>query len=502
MSSPTERLHPIIYVRGYAGSQSEVEETVATPYMGFNLGSTKLRQTWTGDTRRHMFESPLVRLMKDYGYRDVYSHGDVMAEDQAIPQRSVVIYRYYDQVSTVHGDGNRPEIETYAEGLNALIARVRKQVCLSGKVKPEDFKVYLVAHSMGGLVCRSFLQNEALGDAINRKAVDKVFTYATPHNGIEVKGIGNLPGFFTRNHADNFNRDRMRAFLDLPADAHANDLNDKFPRERFFSLVGTNARDYAVAKGWSSRLVGASSDGLVRVENAAAKGTPRSFVHRSHSGHYGIVNSEEGYQNLTRFLFGDVHVRGELKIQDLRLPSRVEKARIEGKEVKASYHIETVVRPRGARYDLHRRLTSENSAIFRSYEQLLANQHPILFSTYLKKKSRSRPGKGSLVFAMDLSIMVPEYQVEKAWARDLHIEGSYLYRETIIFGAYPPDEDGGQWELRYGFNATASNPTPRKAVLADGYPTADGQLCYQIPIKTGGRPGLDAILEIKTKPWS
>ncbi|MGB0954300.1 MAG: esterase/lipase family protein, partial [Planctomycetota bacterium] len=157
MSSPTERLHPIIYVRGYAGSQSEVEETVATPFMGFNLGSTKIRQTWTGDTRLHMFESPLVRLMKDYGYRDVYSHGDVMAEDEPMPQRSVVIYRYYDQVSTSLGDGERPEIETYARGLNALIERVRKQVCLGGKVQPQDFKVYLVAHSMGGLVCRSFL---------------------------------------------------------------------------------------------------------------------------------------------------------------------------------------------------------------------------------------------------------------------------------------------------------------------------------------------------------
>lgn len=501
MPSPTKH-HPIIYVRGYAGSQSEVEETVATPFMGFNLGSTKVRQTWTGETRRHMFESPLVRLMKDYGYRDVYSHGDVMAEHTPMPQRSVIIYRYYDQVSEALGHGERPEIEDYARGLDALIARIRKQVCLDGKIKPEDFKVYLVAHSMGGLVCRSFLQNHALGTQENRDAVDKVFTYATPHHGIDVKGIGNLPSFFTRNNADNFNRERMREFLALPEDAPANSLEDKFPRERFFSLVGTNAKDYTVAKGWSSRMVGSSSDGLVRVENAAAKGTPRAFVHRSHSGHYGIVNSEEGYQNLARFLFGDVHVRGELKIHDLRLPSKVERARLEGKEVRASYHIETVVRPRGARYDLHRRLTAEHSAIFRDYQQLLANQHPILFSTYLNSRNRSRPGKGSLVFALDLSIRVPEYQVEKAWARDLHVEGSYLYRETLILGAYPPKQAGGPWELRYGFNGAASNPTPRKAELVEAHAGPDGQLCYHIPIRSKlQRPGLVATLEIKTKPW-
>jgi hypothetical protein len=39
--------HPIIYVRGYAGNDAEVEDTVADPYMGFNLGATKIWQLWT-----------------------------------------------------------------------------------------------------------------------------------------------------------------------------------------------------------------------------------------------------------------------------------------------------------------------------------------------------------------------------------------------------------------------------------------------------------------------
>ena len=29
--------YPIIYVRGFAATQGEIEETSATPYMGFNL---------------------------------------------------------------------------------------------------------------------------------------------------------------------------------------------------------------------------------------------------------------------------------------------------------------------------------------------------------------------------------------------------------------------------------------------------------------------------------
>ena len=58
-----------------------------------------------------------------------------------------------------------------------------------------DFKVYLVAHSMGGLVCRAFLQNPELGSAAARAAVDKLFTYATPHNGIDLRIVRNVPGW-------------------------------------------------------------------------------------------------------------------------------------------------------------------------------------------------------------------------------------------------------------------------------------------------------------------
>jgi hypothetical protein len=39
---------PIIYVRGYAGSQGAVESTVDRPYYGFNLGSTQVRARWAG----------------------------------------------------------------------------------------------------------------------------------------------------------------------------------------------------------------------------------------------------------------------------------------------------------------------------------------------------------------------------------------------------------------------------------------------------------------------
>ena len=49
MANAHAPFHPIIYVRGFAATQGEIEETVAGPYMGFNIGSTKARMVWTGE---------------------------------------------------------------------------------------------------------------------------------------------------------------------------------------------------------------------------------------------------------------------------------------------------------------------------------------------------------------------------------------------------------------------------------------------------------------------
>lgn len=50
----------------------------------------------------------------------------------------------------------------------------------------------------------------------------------------------------------------------------------------------------------------------MQIDNAYVRDAHRAFVHRSHSGRYGMVNSEEGYQNLRRFLFGDLRVKADL----------------------------------------------------------------------------------------------------------------------------------------------------------------------------------------------
>ncbi|MCW8907501.1 MAG: hypothetical protein OQL28_09630 [Sedimenticola sp.] len=443
--------HPIIYVRGYAMTPGEIAQTVSTPYMGFNLGSTKVRQSWTGDVERHVFESPLIRLMKEYDYRDIYSDGIEIAGP--LPRKSIVIYRYYETADKDLGSGRVLSIPEAAIGLRDLIHQVRQQVCGDDPELFETFRVHLVAHSMGGLVCRCFLQNDEISTRQDRNLVSKVFTYATPHNGIEMAGF-NVPSVLGLWDMNNFNRKQMANYLGLSGSPERVDtLDDKFDPQRFFCFVGTNHRDYEAAFGMSRRLAGEMSDGLVKISNATVRGAPRAFAFRSHSGPYGVVNSEEGYQNLVRFLFGDYRVDGVLEVEKLPLPPSVQKARDEGRQVRASYYFESTVAPRGAlQFRLSERRRDTFSAILRRYDEMLdiekaglqSPRSPTLFSVFLDTR-RITVGR-TLVFSLELAISTTGYTVDNRLWFDQHVEGEYLFRDTLTIRATRGDEG---WSLRY-----------------------------------------------------
>lgn len=439
--------YPIIYVRGYAMREQEIQDTVATPFMGFNLGSTKIRQEWDGEVTRHIFESPLVRLMKDYGYRDIYSEG--RENEDSVPARSVIIYRYYEQADPDLGTGDRQTIVEAAKGLSNLIMHTREQVCGEDSEARAQFRVYLVAHSMGGLICRCLLQNDEVGSAEAKRQVDKVFTYGTPHNGIELGGM-NVPSFLGIWNINNFNRRRIAEYMNLkPIDGEVNHLNNKYDPQRFFCLIGTNHRDYGLAR----IATGPMSDGLVKIKNAFVHGAPRAFAYRSHSGHYGMVNSEEGYQNLVRFLFGDIRVVGWIEPDDLPLPPTVEKAYKAGKEIRASYYFESTVTPRGAlNYNLTERSVNTSSAVLRTFDELFKPEvaglnkarNPVLFSVFLDT-SKITHGR-TLVFTVDLVVRTTEYRIDEFLFFDKRIPEENLYRQKLTIRATLSDEG---WNIRY-----------------------------------------------------
>jgi PGAP1-like protein len=521
--------HPIIYVRGFAATQGEIDDTVADPYMGFNIGSTKSRVAWTGDVRRFYFESPLVRLMSDHKYEDVFVDGDdlIAADntDHPVPYRCIVIYRYYDDASQDFGDGKgTPPIEHFALGLGKLILRLCDKVCANpdNEMTPKDFRVHLVAHSMGGLVCRAFLQNTKLGSAEARGKVDKLFTYATPHNGIDMRIVRNVPGWLSFGDVNNFNRDRMAEYLDVPKGDDVS-LVKNFPPERIFNLVGTNPRDYSAAGGISAWAAGDGSDGLVRIENAVTHGSgadgkdvgsPRAYVNRSHSGHYGIVNSEEGYQNLTRFLFGSLRVDGILDVDDITLPVEVQKEFEAGKTVRASYQFEIAVSVRGCQWQMTRREVRENSAIFRSYNDLFPgkdgtqrppdrSKSPHLFTVFLDP-SKSVKASKSVSFAFDIKVLVPDYEVDGLIFLKRHYEGGFILRELILVEAFPAADALGGWRIKYGFQDINPGKPGVDAVtraLAGGATAAPG-IAFDIPIEQKANPGLLGKLRIEARSWS
>lgn len=496
MADITGPFYPIIYVRGYAMTQSEIDDTVSTPYMGFNLGATKIRQSWQGTIEKHIFESPLVRLMKDYGYQDNYSHDEQGSKN--LPPKSVIIYRYYDQADTDFGSGETPSIVKAAYGLHELILKTKQDVCGDDLVAQAKFKVYLVAHSMGGLICRALLQNPNVGSTESKSLVDKVFTYGTPHNGIDMAGF-NVPSFLGLWDINNFNRQNMAEYLGLPSSSkNVSSLNGSFDPKRFFCLVGTNYKDYSAGAGMSRRLAGEMSDGLVKISNAVVDGSPRAYVHRSHSGHYGLVNSEEGYQNLIRFLFGNYQVEGYIDVEALPLPPSVRRAHKEGKDIKASYYFEVSVSPRGAvQYTLTERRKETFSAVIRKFDELFrvenipglnAPRSPYIFSLLLDSKSITS-GR-SLKFSADLAVSTTNYEIDRFLILDRSIPGEYLFRDNLVV-TITPSADGPK--VRYRFSDDSWGESTGLDVPKD-----DKGL--YIPMTS--KKGFKAKLRLDVKRWS
>ena len=491
--------YPIIYVRGYAATMGKIERTVGTPYMGFNLGSTKVRQRHADDKPvRFIFESPLIRLMKDENYTCAYRDGDFVKVDQRVDSRSVWIFRYYDSDSESFGDGERDTIVSYAEDLRKFILRVREQVCGGDPAELKKFKVYLVAHSMGGLICRAYLQNVA---RYTEHYVDKVFTYATPHGGIQMKGLDapNLGAL----HVRNFNRAYMRKYLKLRRRKPVNSLGRAFPPNRFFCFIGTNYRDYDAFLGLSKRGTGPTSDGLVMMKNGWVEGAPRAFAHRSHSGPFGIVNSEEGYQNLRRFLFGQVRIGARLAVDEITLPRAVQKEKKARKQIRAQYNIDACAKVRGGGCYLSERRVRNESAIRKRYEDLVeGGKRAYLFSGFLLEKAKTPTPDTALAVALEIAIEVPLFEVDKKFWFDEHFEGETLLSETVTVHILP-----GEDYVLYGLRTDlGSGYASKRGALSDaderGRQHVEIPLGFAKEVEDPPGPGFRGRLLLTVSPWN
>jgi hypothetical protein len=579
--------YPIIYVRGYAMRESEKDDTAADPFCGFNLGSTVYRGTTDKKKpAKFVFESPVLRLMTEYDYSDVYHEGQDVLEpgwQGWLAPRSIIIYRYYDQDSTLLGTKGTHGVAYYAKGLSDLIVRARDLIChkppdwdkdtvynagdwvlplkplgnlYKSRVnanqgnepaksldkwwdcgipydKPEDFRCYLVAHSMGGLICRAFLQDP--DDVSARDAVEKFFTYATPHNGIDMGGI-NVPSWLTLWGMDSFDRETMAKYLKLQYNPLylKNKRVDYLPEKAFdprkvFCMVGTNRADYQVAMGLSRTFAGNGSDGLVKIENASLQGARENgevtrcataYTYRSHSGYFGIVNNEESYQNLTRFLFGDMRVDIWVDVKDVRVPDdddqEIEKKDQDGL-VDAVYQFELLTSPLGKPWYLSRRIAEEDSVAclthreFREFQkskefQQTGKMSVYLSTVFLADRARLNPKNPYLTYSMFLGVKVPDYEVERKLWLDKHFEGAYLYRDRVnIRIGRPANADREDWTADYQWLSEVHSPggpdgefkKPEIHDLDDGKRKE-----ITIGFEGAGKPGITGQLRFEVSRWN
>jgi len=118
-----------------------------------------------------------------------------------VPYRSIVIYRYYEPSSEIARPASRHGY--FAAGLSDLILKLRRESIRRDKTKVSEAERAAGKQSTASSASiwsptrwadgrRAFLQNANMAP---RRAcpVDKLFTYATPHNGSNIGLLGNVP---------------------------------------------------------------------------------------------------------------------------------------------------------------------------------------------------------------------------------------------------------------------------------------------------------------------
>lgn len=502
--------YPIIYVRGFAATMSEIDEATADPYMGFNRGSTVLRQDHQRKPISFVFESPLLRLMKDHQYLDAFQGGGYLDEPGQVPARSIWVFRYYEQASSLLGSGQRVSMEQIALDLRRFILQVRDATCGDDQTRKDAFKVHLVAHSMGGLVCRCYLQNicragapgeldstglELAQNTASPHYVDKLFTYGTPHKGIDVLGV-NVPdlGPIDKFQVAHFSEKRMRDYLKISQPTvPVNSLDGALDPERCFCFIGSDYKDYNAFFKLSKQVTGPASDGLVMMANAYVENAPRAVSYRSHSGHFGLVNSEAGYQNLRRFLFGSLRVTAKLCVTQVDLPPGVQEKYDQGVEVRGSYYFDTVTRVRaGPNFVLNERRYEHSSALLCSYDELIKDQKKVyLFTGYLTEMAR-QASDYALMFTIDLGVRVPLFEVNRKFWFDEHFEG-FMYQEQVTLAIRDKT-------IRYGLSlkdGIGSAPHQAEIIEEQGL----RQIDIALGTASNARPGFQGQLQLIVDGW-
>ncbi|MDO8478518.1 MAG: hypothetical protein Q7W02_20445 [Candidatus Rokubacteria bacterium] len=489
--------YPIVYVRGYAMRAAEREETFNDTYYGFSATSVEKRQAPAPQYfEADVFEGQLIRLMKirDYGYADSVNRGIEIFHSN--PSRSVWVSRFYDQ--DVFRDTVR-RIEEHAEDLYTLVCqtipeRLRKAGVDLGE-NDRDYRVILIAHSMGGLVCRTLIQN-LIPHVHNKDPKDWIYrfvTMGTPHRGINLGRIPDvienlLTSKLNPFDANIFKEERMREYLKLDPTEDLHSLGDPsakhaFPVKRCLCIIGSDYRSYGVTR----ELTGSFSDGLVKQDYAYVVAGPkppeevgypderRSFwanVHRAHSGTRGIVNSYESYENIQRFLFGDT--RAEISLDDIKFGTTAPTGNDH-----YFYDFEFLFSIRRSGTYLHRRQQDPCENAIR-LERAQVPPRLLLHTAFVNSRLRDEGDKFSHFGA---KIRIVEHRVRDGFLWDHEYPERPIYNESVEVRL-------GDEEVSYRWLSEGDNWAPM---------TRDANGVFRVGLRAGG--AVTGVLSIKPGLW-
>ena len=493
--------YPIVYVRGYAMMKEEREETFYDAYYGFAATSVEKRQVPPPDYfLADLFEGQLIRFMKtkEFGYADATNEG--LVDFDGNPSRSIWVCRFYDP-DVFHSKVR--SIEEHAEDL-------RKMVCDTIPAELEEngvdlgpnrskYKIILLAHSMGGLVCRTLIQNllpEKKEDP--KRWIHRLVTMGTPHRGIDLGRIPNiiedpLTTLLNPFDAAIFKEPRMREYLKLPKNCEVHSLGPvdarSFSVKRCFCLIGSDYSSYNVVR----QVTGNHSDGLVKQDHAYLVAGPRppkdqdypddrvcfwANVHRAHSGRRGIVNSYESFENIQRFLFGNI--KAEIALENLAFTSPPEKG------MSYFYDFEFLFSIRKTGVYLHQRQQNPCENAFRVMRDKMPASLP-LHTAFLNSKMKDRGQKFS---HFNLKLRVVEHRVKEGFLWDHEYPERPIYNETveIRIGDTNPQEPGDEVQYRWLSDGDAWHDVE-----------ADDADVFPIPLRPAGT--FNATLAVKAGKW-
>jgi len=305
------------------------------------------------------------------------------------------------------------------------------------------------------------------------------------------------------NDSDNFGRARMFQFLtDPPAQAVPPDDFDPqvmspevLDLRRVLCIVGTNARDYEVAQGASRWAVGPQSDGLVQIDRAWITGAHLAYIHRSHSGRFGIVNSEEGYQNLRRFLFGDVMIEAVLK--DFTLPFYDVSY-----ELQNAFHIEIEIAVRSLPMLLHQQTLGHLCPVTLNRERFRRTDAAgglRLFTNFLL--DCKKPGETE-IFSFHLALHQQDYQRGRPVIKG-HVERLPLWSDYLIVEIKrEPADSNLTYTARYNWASEDRNPTIDLSLLiSEDKKHAVGDIPLPSKARSTSIFGAKARIHVDTQDW-